>query len=443
MSFVKKQSLLITVACVIAFTTPAHAAVGLLSLFEQAQAQDAKLAQAKAQLQADQEIINQAKAVLMPNVSGQVAYQQNDFSKTVFMSAKESLQEKLVLNQSLFDASAWARYEQAKSVVQQSLLQYQLSEQDLVLRLSQAYFDVLRSQQLLALAQAQKESTGKQRDKISEGVRVGLTNPVDLLEVQARYDLAESDELNGQNQLSVANEALARLIRVASVPRLKRLALETALPPLPDKAAALADKYGDKNLNVKLSEQKLTVSEHEVDAQRAGHYPTLALQAYVANQDGVLSSTASTSPYPYQTNSIGLVLNMPLYAGGMVNSQVRKAESLRTANQEGLRNSKEQARLDILTLAKTVTLGQSRLDALRNAVKSNEAFLAAAEEGNRVGMKDLVDVLNARTQLLKAKQDLANTLYDDVMNRLRLKSVQGQLSSDDLAGIEAYLRDAS
>lgn len=443
MFLVKKNTQLLTMAVAFFFAGASHAAVGLLSLFEQAQAQDAKLAQAKAQLQADQEIINQAKAVLMPSLSGQVAYQQNDFSKSVFMAAKESLQEKLVLNQSLFDASAWARYEQAKSLVQQSLLQYQLSEQDLVLRLSQAYFDVLRAQQLLTLASAQKESMGKQRDKISEGVRVGLTNPVDLLEVQARYDLAESDEINAQNQLSVANEALSRLIRVASVPHLKTLTLDTVLPPLADKPAVLADQYGDKNLTVKLNEQKLSVSEQEVDAQRAGHYPTLALQGSIVNQDGVLSSNSITSPYPYQTNSIGLVLNVPLYAGGMVNSQVRKAESLRTANQEGLRNSKEQARLDILTLAKTVNLGHSRLMALRNAVKSNEAFLAAAEEGNRVGMKDLVDVLNARTQLLKAKQDLANALYDDVMNRLRLKSVQGQLSSDDLAAIEAYLRDAS
>jgi len=438
---IKKHSSLLMVLSGLLVTGSAHSAVGLMALFEQAQSQDAKLAQAKAQLQADQEIINQAKAVLMPTISGQIAYQQNDFSKTVFMAAKESLQEKLVLNQSLFDASAWARYDQAKSLVQQSLLQYQLSEQDLVLRLSQAYFDVLRSQQLLALAISQKESTGKQRDKISEGVRVGLTNPVDLLEVQARYDLAESDEINGQNQLSVASEALARLIRTTNVPSLKTLALDTVLPPLADKPAALADQYGDKNLAVKLGEQKLTVSEYEVDAQRAGHYPTLSLQGSIGNQDGVLSSSATSSPYPYQTNSIGLVLNMPLYAGGMVNSQVRKAEHLRLANQEGLRYSKEQARLDILTLAKTVVLGQSRLAALRNAVKSNEAFLAAAEEGNRVGMKDLVEVLNARTQLLKAKQDLANALYDDVMNRLRLKSVQGQLSSDDLAGIEAYLRD--
>ncbi len=429
--------------CSFALVASAHASTGLMTLFEQAQTQDAKLAQAKAQLQADQEIINQARAVLMPNLAGQVAYQSNDYSKPVFMAAKESLQEKLVLSQSLFDASAWARYEQAKGLLEQSLLQYQLSEQDLILRLSQAYFDVLRAQQLLALTVALKESTGKQRDKISEGVRVGLTNPVDLLEVQARYDLAESDEINGQNQLSIATESLARLIRAATVPNLKILTLDTALSSLTEKPTILADRYASQNLSVKLNQQKLLISEHEVDAQRAGHYPTLALQATVANQDGLLSSTTSTSPYPYQMNSIGLVLNVPLYAGGMVSSQVRKAEYLRTANQEGLRNSKEQARLDILTLAKTVTLGPSRLMALRNAVKSSDAFLAAAEEGNRVGMKDLVDVLNARTQLLKAKQDLANALYDDVMNRLRLKSAQGQLSVDDLAAIEAYLRDSS
>lgn len=440
----KKHQALLALACGLLLSSSAQAAVGLITLFDQAQTQDAKLAQAKAQLQADQEIINQAKAVLMPTVSGQVAYQQNDYSKPVLMAAKESVQEKLILSQSLYDGSAWARYEQAKGLLQQSVLQYQLSEQDLILRLSQAYFDVLRAQQLLALAVSQKEATGQQRDKISEGVRVGLTNPVDLLEVQARYDLAESDEINGQNQLSVANEALARLIRAASVPNLKTLTLDTALPALGEKPAALADQFAAQNLNVKLSGQKLAVSEHEVDAQRAGHYPTLSLQGTMVNQDGTMNPLpGSQSPYPYQTNSVGLVLNVPLYAGGMVNSQVRKAEYLRTANQEGLRNSEEQARLDILTLAKTVTLGQSRLLALRHAVASNESFVAAAEEGNRVGLKELVDVLNARTQLLKAKQDLANALYDDVLNRLRLKSAQGQLSRDDLATIEAYLRDAS
>jgi outer membrane protein len=439
----KKQIELIVLICGLVLSGFAHAAIGLVALFEQAQTQDAKLAQAKAQLQADQEIINQAKAILMPTLSGQIGYQQNDYSKPVIMAAKESLVEKIVLNQSLFDVSAWARYEQAKSLMQQSVLQYQLSEQDLVLRLSQAYFDVLRAQQLLALAISQKESIGKQRDKISEGVRVGLTNPVDLLEVQARYDLAESDEINGQNQLAIANEALARLIRAASVPNLKTLTLDTSLPILSESPNVLADKYAEQNLTVKLGKQKLVVSEYEVDAQRAGHYPTLALQGSLANQDGILSSSATASPYPYQTNSIGLVLNVPLYAGGMVNSQVRKAEYLRSANQEGFRNSKEQARVDILTLAKTVILGKTRLAALRNAVKSNDAFVAAAEEGNRVGMKDLVDVLNARTQFLKAKQDLANALYDDVMSRLKLKSAEGQLSSDDLVGIEAYLRDAN
>lgn len=442
MARIEKYAVHLLVCCALAISGSAQSAVGLLALYDQAQAQDAKLAQAKAQLMADQEVINQAKAILMPNVSAQAAYVNNDYSKSVFMAAKENIQEKLVVNQSLFDASAWARYDQAKSLLTQASLQYQLSEQDLVLRLAQAYFDVLRAQQLQALAVSQKASTAKQRDQIAEGVHVGLTNPVDLLEVQARYDLAESDEINANNQLSVAKEALARVIRAETVPVLKNMALNTSLPPLPASPTSLATQYAGQNLTVLLNRQKLSVSEHEVDAQRAGHYPTLALQGTIVNQDGVMTPVpGSTSPYPYQTNSVGVTLNLPLYAGGMVSSQVAKAEYLRTASQEGLRYSQEQANLDILTLAKTIQLAQSRLQALRAAVKSNAAFLEAAEEGNRVGLKNLVDVLNARTQFVKAEQDLANALYDDVLNRLKLKSAQGQLSKDDLADLEAYLRE--
>jgi outer membrane protein len=125
----------------------------------------------------------------------------------------------------------------------------------------------------------------------------------------------------------------------------------------------------------------------------------------------------------------------------LVSSQVRQAEQQRLAAQQGLRYADEQSRLDVLSLAKTVQMAQSRLQALRQAVVSNEAFLQAAEEGNRVGLKSLVDVLNARTLLYKAKQDLANTLFDDVQNRLSLRAAQGVLARDDLASIERYLRD--
>ena len=321
-------------------------------------------------------------------------------------------------------------------MVEQAETVYLLSEQQLMLRLSQGYFSVLKAQQLLSFAQAQLASTEKQRDQIDAGVKVGLTNPIDLLEVQARYDMALADVSQATNLLAISQENLARLIG-QPVPVLKSLALDTKLPSLMESPEQLSQTGAQGNLNLRLNQRKVQASEQQVNATRAAHYPTVSLQASMSNLD----SRTQFFNSPYQTNSIGVVVNVPLYAGGMVTSQVRQAEQQRLAAQAGLRYADEQAKLDVLSLAKTVQMAQSRLQALRQAVTSNEAFLQAAEEGNRVGLKSLVDVLNARTLLYKAKQDLANALFDDVQNRLSLRAAQGALVRDDLASIERYLRD--
>lgn len=413
-----------------------YAAEGLLSLYDLAAQRDAQLQQVQAQFAADQELLNQAKSVLLPTISAQASYQQNDYSIPVPIAAKESQQQKLQLNQPLFDAASFARYEQAKSLVQQAETVYLLSQQQLMLRLSQSYLDVLKGQQLLSFAQAQLASTEKQRDQIDAGVKVGLTNPIDLLEVQARYDMALADVSQATNLLAISQENLARLIG-QPVPVLKSLALDTKLPSLMESPEQLSQTGAQGNLNLRLNQRKVQASEQQVNATRAAHYPTVSLQASMSNLD----SRTQFFNSPYQTNSIGVVVNVPLYAGGMVTSQVRQAEQQRLAAQAGLRYADEQAKLDVLSLAKTVQMAQSRLQALRQAVTSNEAFLQAAEEGNRVGLKSLVDVLNARTLLYKAKQDLANALFDDVQNRLSLRAAQGALVRDDLASIERYLRD--
>lgn len=413
-----------------------YAAEGLLSLYDLAAQRDAQLQQAQAQFAADQELLNQAKSVLLPTISAQASYQQNDYSIPVPIAAKESQQQKLQLNQPLFDAASFARYEQAKSIVQQAETVYLLSQQQLMLRLSQSYLDVLKGQQLLSFAQAQLASTEKQRDQIDAGVKVGLTNPIDLLEVQARYDMALADVSQATNLLTISQENLARLIG-QPVPVLKSLALDTRLPSLMESPEQLSQTGAQGNLNLRLNQRKVQASEQQVNATRAAHYPTVSLQASMSNLD----SRTQFFNSPYQTNSIGVVVNVPLYAGGMVTSQVRQAEQQRLAAQAGLRYADEQAKLDVLSLAKTVQMAQSRLQALRQAVTSNEAFLQAAEEGNRVGLKSLVDVLNARTLLYKAKQDLANALFDDVQNRLSLRAAQGALAREDLASIERYLRD--
>lgn len=416
----------------------ASASAGLLELYELALEKDAQLQQAQAQYLADQEVVKQAKSLLLPNVSAQASYQHNDYStQSVPFGTQSASQQKLVVSQALYDASAELRYEQAQQQVNLSALSLKQEEQLLILRLAQAYFDVLRAEQLLTLTQVQSSAIALQRDKIAEGVKVGLTNPVDQLEVQARYDLAEADRINADTQVINAREALERLI--GQPPNnLKSLPLDVNLTKIEQSPQSIADSYEQNNLTVQFNKIKLDLAEKDIEVQKAGHYPTLSAQATLLNTDNQYLAQ-QRYPNQYQTNSVALQLSVPLYAGGLVSSKTQQAEHLRAVQRAGLQRAQEQARLDLLSLSKTVKNNQTRLQALRQAVKSGESFLTAAEEGRRVGMRELVDVLNARTTLSKAQQDLANALYDDVLARFRLSSAQGNLTLDALRQIESYL----
>jgi outer membrane protein len=421
-------------------STQACAASGLLDLYTLALEKDAQLQQAQAQYLADKETVTQARSFLLPNVSLQASYQHNDYSTDKVPFGTQSVnQQKLLISQPLYDASAELRYDQSQQQLSLSELSLKQQEQTLILRLAQAYFDVLRAEQLFRLTSVQVSAIALQKDKIAEGVKVGLTNPVDHLEVQARYDLAEADRIQAETQVINTREALERLIGQASG-QLKTLPLTTQLAIHQQTPQQVADGYEKNNLAVQMGKIKLSLAEQEIAVQKTGHYPVVSAQASLSNLD---NQYLTQSPYPgqYQTNSVSLQLSLPIYSGGLVQSREQQAEHLKTVQKASLQQTQEQTRLDLLTLSKTLNSSQSRLQALRQAVKSSEAFLLAAEEGHRVGMRELVDVLNARTNLSKAQQDLSNALYDDVLNRVKLHFTQGTLSLEALRYIEAYLTD--
>lgn len=417
----------------------AQAAEGVLALYDVAMQQDAQLQAAKATYEAEVLIKEQALAVLLPQIAVQASYQHNDYSKPVPQAMTEVSQQSLILSQSLFDASSWSRYEQAKLLSEQSGIRYQLAEQDLLLRVSQAYFSVLRAEYLQQAALAQQGAIEQQKTQVQAGVDVGLTNPMDLLEVQARYDAVEADLMLADNQLAIASAELSRLI-ARPLPALKKMQLSTQLPTLktsPDEASLA------HNLQHRHQAYQLATAEQEVSAQRAGHYPTLKLQASVAQQQNELADRQSpiVMPNDYQHTQVGVVLHMPLYSGGATSTQVNQAQANQRAAAQQLRLTEEQIRLDVLNLSNTIAMSAKRLHALRQSVASNEAFLLAAEESHRVGFKNLVDVLNARALLYQAQQALANALFDDVQQRFQLQASLGELNRDSLQAIDAYLHD--
>ncbi|WP_228766853.1 TolC family outer membrane protein [Thiomicrorhabdus heinhorstiae] len=411
-------------------------AMGLMDIYRLAESHDATLAQAYAQYRSDEESIQAAKGALYPQIAAGGNYSVTDSSiDTVDVHASDI---SLTLNQAIYQREAWARYDQAKYVQQSSKYALQNTQQDLILRVTEAYFTVLLAQQNLSLFKAKEEADKTQLESAQASAEVGLSSRVDVLQAQSSYDLSRSDRINAENTLDNSIEQLAKLIG-RSVPSLKSLDMQTALPKMDWNLDNLQQKAEQQNFSVKQAESQVRVAEQEVEAQKSGHWPVVSLQAKWT--DANYSDYKAAATYRDSTQaSIGVNVNMPIYSGGTVSSQVSSARYQSEVAKEALRESRDQARLNARLQGRNLERGISLISALREAVKSNDAFLEAAEEGYKVGLNNLLEVLTARSNQYSARSNLLEAVHNQVLNQLRLDSTLGELDTEDLKRFDALLQ---
>ena len=405
---------------------------------------DARYAAAREAFKAGQERLPQGRAGLLPSLTLSANTRRNETRNSGGGSEFTSRGYSLALVQPLYRKQNLEAWQQGKLLALRAEQELRLAEQDLALRVAVAYFDVLLAEDALATAQAQKQAIGQQLAQARMSFEVGAATITDTHEAQARFDLTTAQEIVARNDLDVKLRALEKLIG-RDAPVLARLAENAAMPlPEPNDMRVWVDQAERDGLPVALNQSALELARRELERQRGGHHPTLDLAAaYSDNRNTSVSGVVVGGGGGSYTRSttVGLELALPLYQGGLVVSRVREALALRDKARHDLDEARRQARLDARQSFLGVLSGNAQTQALEQALVSSEAQLKSTLLGLEVGVRTRVDVLNAQQQLFTTRRDLAAARYQTLVNGLRLKAAAGSLDADDLAALDALLRE--
>ncbi|MDP2109228.1 MAG: TolC family outer membrane protein [Thiobacillus sp.] len=428
------------IALTLALAPAAHA-TNLSDVFRDAQAYDAQYAAARAAREAGQEKAVQGRAGLLPNVNlgGNVRYNSLESSLPGGDADYDSNGLSLTAAQPIYRKQNQVLYAQAREQVKIADMQFKVAEQDLILRVAQAYFDVLESQDNIAFIDAQKSAITEQLAFAKRNFEVGTATITDTHEAQARYDLAIAQEIAEQNSLNIRLRALEKLIGKPAG-TLDSLVDNKLLKIEPGTLDEWAVRAAQGNLQAEIQRIARTIADQEVARNRAGHHPTLdAVAGYTINNGQNFGATQVDT----RVASIGVELNLPIYQGGLTSSRVREA----VANQEKARQDVEFASREASLQARqawlNVNSGVARVRALEQALVSTQAQLDSTKLGLEVGVRTNLDVLNAEQQVLSAQRDLAGARYAALLSGLSLKAAVGSLSPADLAELDQHLKPAT
>lgn len=453
------QKPLIAVLLASAFFSLDAQAADLLQVYQQALANDATYASARASAQAGRERVPQGRAGLLPTVgiTGGITKTNNDYAPFnegqpildangnptggFVASGGPNLTAKEInvqLSQPLFRWDRWETYQQSKLQQAISEAQFAQAQQDLITRVAQAYFDVLAAQDTLASTRAQKEAVTEQLASAKRNFEVGTQTITDTHEAQAAYDLVISQEIAAVNDLETKKTALQAII---GTPPSALATLRTGVnltAPQPVNVDQWVSAAENQNYAVSVAELQLESAKRDISKNRAGHYPTLDLTANSQhrNVNGAFSGQSGRTT----NNSIGIAYSIPIFNGFAVTSRVREAIAL----EDKARNDLEANRRNAALLARQsflgVNSGLAQVKALEAAEVSSNSALESNKLGYQVGVRINIDVLNAQRQLYQTRTDLAKARYNTILAGLKLKAAAGSLREEDLQPINALLQ---
>lgn len=432
-----------TCVLLLGFAAAAHAA-DLADVYRLARDSDAAYASARAAWAAGQEKLPQGRAGLLPAASVSAFTQYNDreirFRTPGALDLSSDFNSNaftLSLTQPLYRRQNWIAFEQAKTQVMQADAQFALAAQDLILRVAQAYFDVLLAQDTVAFAAAQKAAIGEQLAQAKRNFEVGTATITDQHDAQARYDLTVAQEIAAQNDLEIRRRQLSQIIGRAT-PALAPLGKLPLSLPDPNRIERWVEQAATASIQVVINEAALTFAQQEVDRNRGGHHPTV--DAFASFSDSAAGAGPQGGPgSDSKTRIVGVQVALPLYQGGATASRIREA----LANEERARQDLENARRSAELAARQgflgVTSGMAQVNALQAALVSSQSSLDSTRLGLEVGVRTQVDVLNAQQQLFSTRRDLAQARYNYILSLLRLKAAVGTLTEDDIVRVNAWL----
>ena len=451
----RKLSLALAVSCATnglawAAEAPLTTKTDLVSVYQEAVDNNADLAAARADYQARKEIVPQARAGLLPNLSAgaDLNNTRTQLDQPSMTSTRSGTVYQATLAQPIFRADRWFQLQAAEAVNEQAALELSATEQNLILRSAESYFAVLRAQDNLASTKAEEAAFKRQLDQSNERFDVGLSDKTDVLQSQASYDTARANRILAQRQVDDAFEALITLTNRQYNSIQGIVHTLPVLAPTPNDAKAWVDTAAKQNLNLLASNYAVDAAEETLKQRKAGHAPTLDAVAQYKKGDN--DAFGFTNPDPglqggrygndVSQRSIGLQLNIPLYSGGLTSSRVRESYSRLSQTEQRREALRRQVVENTRNLHRAVNTDVEQVQARRQSIISNQSAVEATEIGYQVGTRNIVDVLDAQRQLYTSVRNYNNTRYDYILDNLRLKQAAGTLSPGDLQDLSRYLK---
>ena len=437
----------------------------LVQIYQVARSADPTLAIADANKGATEEGIDQARSALLPQISASVAYDHVDSglnSVGPFQDAagnfvllpqsdtarNRSRPAQAQLTQSLFNWTNWTRLKTSRATAASADSNYDAASQDLFVRTSTAYFGVLTSQDALIFAQANEKALARQLDQAEQRFEVGLSAITDVHNARANHDSSVAQVIQAQNTLDTARESLSQIIG-KEFGDLKKLREQLPLEkPTPGDVQSWVDVAVKENPSLAAAQHSLDASEYNISTQRSGHYPTLSASLVRSDTPGWGDTTqgvGGTYFGPFHGNNvsgvttIGVTLNVPIYTGGLVSSQVRQAIFQRDAAQDQFELQRRAVVANTRNAYRAVIAGISEVEATKQAVVSAQSSLDATQAGFEVGTRTIVDVLLAQQTLFQAQSAYSQARHAFVLSGLQLKQSAGTIGVKDIEAVNALL----
>ncbi len=420
-------------ACVLCLCTSLSMnaqAFDLQAAWDAALGYDASHSAAAYQRLAAQENIPQARAALLPQVSLNGSYQRN-YPIEPDADSNNSYGYSVQATQTLFDASKYADYKQGKLAAKLADVQFDLSEQQLLLNVSQAYFDVLTAYDLISASKASKILYERQLEQAKTMFDVGAATIVDTHEAQAGLDNAQVQVLNAEQKLHLAQQKLEYYTGLNPVD-IERIDGKQVNRILNRKTLAEWQQLAYLS-NTNISAKHLAVEQAQAAVQKAkaNRYPTVELQAAYQDQHQQVSNMGFSENVHNKGASIGVNLSMPLYTGGALSSQVRQTQFELLQREDELTASKRDTDLQVREQYLNVQSGLAQVNALEQLVLTNRKKLESSQLGQQVGVRSNLDVIDAQRTLAESEQQLAKARYDYLQAQLALAQAAGQLQTGE------------
>ncbi|MDW1892267.1 efflux RND transporter outer membrane protein VpoC, partial [Vibrio sp. Vb1574] len=351
---------------------------------------------------------------------------------------QDALTAGVSFSQTLYNRASWISLDTAEKSARQADATYAATQQGLILRVSQAYFEVLRAQDNLVFVRAEKAAVGRQLEQTKQRFEVGLSAITDVHDAQAQYDAVLADEVLAENDLINSYESLREITgqehKNLNVLDTNRFSATRTNSP----AETLIDEAKTKNLSLLSARISQDIARDNISLASSGHLPTLSLDGGYNYGDTSNSARDNTT----DNFNIGVNLAVPLYTGGNVTSQTKQAEFAYVAASEDLEAQYRSVVKDVRAQNNNINASIGALKAYEQSVVSARSALEATEAGFDVGTRTIVDVLDATRRLYDANKNLSDARYNYILSVLQLRQAVGTLSEQDILDVDAGLKPA-